>query len=223
MKTIELSQLHSDPNLYQQIKETLDQGGTICVPGESGYKLMADLNSPTAITSMLQAKRRVKNAPSLVFVPDESWVEKVASFVSSQARVLMKALWPGQVTLLFKASDDLHPKVRKPLTKSKGWLGIRIPDSEISSNIIKTFGKPVLVSSANLAKKGGAHSAAQVKKNFGRTVDLMVDAGDLEIGENSTLVDVSNSKTSIIRTGAVSEETIMNTLKLKAGFEKSEA
>lgn len=212
MKTIALSDLKSDPGIYKAVAGVLEDGGLVCLPAASGYKLVADLSSPGAITAMLHAKRRVKNAPALVFVPDASWVERVAAAVSDEARRLMRRFWPGPVTLLLKASDDLHPKVRKPLTKAKGWLGVRVPDDEVSLGVVRAFGRPVLVSSANLARKHGAHSVAQVKKNFGRTVDLLVDAGDVAPGAGSTLVDVSGPGVSVVRAGAIAEDSIHEAL-----------
>lgn len=212
MKTIALCDFETNPQNHQLVRQTLEEGQLVCIPTPSGYKLIADLGSPAAITAMLQAKRRVKNAPALIFVPGGEWVEKVAQVVSDEARLLMGQFWPGPVTLLFKASDDIHPKVRKPLTKAKGWLGVRIPEDDVAAEVVKLFGRPVLVSSANLAKKKGAHSVAQVKKNFGRTVALMLDAGDLPQSPSSTLVDVSNGTVSVVRAGAVEEERIMGVL-----------
>jgi tRNA threonylcarbamoyl adenosine modification protein (Sua5/YciO/YrdC/YwlC family) len=212
MKTIPLSVLEADSTQYKQIADTLAGGGLVGLPTSSGYKLVADLSSPAAITAMLHAKRRVKNAPALVFVPDVDWVDRVAAVVSDQARRLMRRFWPGPVTLLLKASDDLHPKVRKPLTKAKGWLGVRVPDDEVSLGVVRAFGRPVLVSSANLARKQGAHSVAQVKKNFGRTVELLVDAGDIRPSAGSTLVDVSGPGVSVVRAGAVTEDSIHEAL-----------
>ncbi len=212
MKTIALSEFETNPQLSKQVTEALEDGSLVCIPTPSGYKILADLGSPSAITAMLQAKRRVKNAPALIFVPDGGWVDKVATSVSQEARKLMGQFWPGPMTLLFKASDDLHPKVRKPLTKAKGWLGVRVPDDQVSASVLKAFGRPVLVSSANLAKKKGANSVAQVKKNFGRTVDMIIDAGDLPVNPNSTLVDVSNGAVSVIRAGAIEEDRIMGVL-----------
>ncbi len=212
MKTIKFSELQSNPQLYKQVGEALSNGDLVCIPTPSGYKLMADLGSPSAVTAMIHAKRRVKNAPALVLLPDRSWADKVASFISQDAHTLMDRFWPGPVTLLFKAGDSLHPKVRKPLTKAKGWLGVRVPEDDVSSRVIAAFGKPVLVSSANLAKKKGAHSIAQVKKNFGRTVNLLIDAGDLSPGEKSTLVDVSNGAVSVVRSGAIAKDSILEAL-----------
>lgn len=212
MKTILLRDLEANPALYREIADALEKGGLVCHPSSSGYKLVVDLGSPAAVTAMLQAKRRVGNAPALVFLPEKKWVDKVAETVTEDARKLMRAFWPGSVTLLFAASQELDPKVRKPLTKAKGWLGVRVPDDPVCLAVVRAFGRPLLVSSANLASKQGAHSLAQVKKNFGSTLNLLVDAGDLSQGGKSTLVDVSGAKTSVVREGDVSEEQVRSAL-----------
>lgn len=212
MKTILRREVEADPSLCKEVAQVLEKGGLVCLPGPAGYKLMADLGSPEAITALIQAKRRVGNAPSLVFVPDVSWVDKVAENVTRDARKLMHACWPGPVTLLFRASEDLHPKVRKPLTKAKGWLGVRIPSDPLCLSVLRAFGRPLLVSSANLASKHGAHSLAQVKKNFGNTVTLLIDAGDITPRDASTLVDVTGDTPSVVRAGTVSEERIREIL-----------
>ncbi len=212
MRVISLADIKRDPQLYKEMDQVLEKGGLVCFPASSGYKLAADLSSDSAVISMIQAKRRTKNAPSLVLVPDESWVKRVAEEVSSEAAALMKAFWPGPVTLLFQANSALPAKVRKSLTKAKGWLGVRMPGDEISRGVVQSFGKPLLVSSANLARKHGERSVAQVRKNFGRTVDLLIDAGDLGEGPKSTLVDLTKGKPLVIRIGVVSEETIQQVL-----------
>ena len=212
MKTISISELKETPSLYSQTVKVLEQGGLLCFPAPSGYKLAADLESPDAIMSMLHAKRRVKNAPALVLVPGVKWVEEVAMSVSDEAKALMKELWPGALTLLFEASEQLHPKVRKPLTKAKGWLGVRMPPDEVSAGVVGSFRKPILVSSANLARKHGAQSVAQVRKNFGRTVDLIIDAGDLADAPKSTLIDATGERSVVVRAGAVPEEKVMEVL-----------
>jgi tRNA threonylcarbamoyl adenosine modification protein (Sua5/YciO/YrdC/YwlC family) len=208
LRTIPFPEISKDPKKYEEVGAVLEQGGLVCVPTPSGYKLFADLASPKAVTAMLQAKRRVKNAPSLVFVPDATWVERVVDAVSEEAKRLMRELWPGPLTLLFKAGERIDPKVRKPLTKAKGWLGVRMPEDEVSAGALLALGRPVIVSSANLADKGGAHSVAQIKKNFGRTVELLVDKGDVAPSARSTLVDVSDGMPKIVRAGAVGEDRI---------------
>lgn len=208
MKTIPLREFEANPALHKEVVEVLEKGGLVCLPAPTGYKLAADLGSPEAVTAALQAKRRIGNAPALVFLPDARWVDKVAEHVTDEARKLIRAFWPGPVTLLFQASKSLDPKVRKPLTQAKGWLGVRVPDDPFFLTVLRGFGRPLLVSSANLASKHGAHSLAQVKKNFGRSLDLLVEAGDLTPAERSTLVDVTGEAASVVRAGAISEERV---------------
>ena len=81
MKTILLRDMDSNPALLKEVVEVLEKGGLVCHPAPTGYKLVADLGSPEAITAMLQAKRRIGHAPALVFLPDARWAEKVAETV----------------------------------------------------------------------------------------------------------------------------------------------
>ena len=212
MKNINLSLIQSNLSIYNDIKTALENGAIICFPTPSGYKLAADFSSTKAIMAMIQAKRRVRNAPSLVLVPNETWVDKVADEVPDEAKTLMKAFWPGPLTLLLAANQELPSKIKKSLTGAKGWLGIRIPEDEVSKNIVRNFDRPLLVSSANLAKKHGNNSVQQIRKNFGRTVDIMIDAGDLPTPRNSTLVDMTQNKSSVVRAGAIPEEAILQAL-----------
>jgi L-threonylcarbamoyladenylate synthase len=212
MRVIALSDIRENPDRLDDIKQILESEKLICFPAASGYKLAADFGSRSAIVAMIQAKRRVKNAPSLVLVPDQSWVSQIAEEVSDEAERLMQALWPGPATLLFTPSETIDPKVRKMLTKATGWLGVRVPDHDVSIDIVRAFGRPLLVSSANLARKHGACSVAQVRKNFGRTVELLVDAGDLTEGPKSTLIDLTKGQPVVVRQGAVSEETVAGVL-----------
>ncbi|MBN2719011.1 MAG: threonylcarbamoyl-AMP synthase [Deltaproteobacteria bacterium] len=212
MQTVSFSDFQNNPDILTHICDILNDDGIVCVPTSSGYKLMANFASQRAVMSMIQAKRRVKSAPALVLVPDRSHVDNIADSVSDEAARLMNELWPGPVTLLFAAGEQLQPKIRSVLTKAKGWLGIRVPDTGIAQTIVSAFCHPVLVSSANLSQKGGAGSLAQVKKNFGRAIALLVENGDIVSTRPSTLIDVTRDIPKIVRAGAVSEEAIHNAL-----------
>ncbi|MBN2343251.1 MAG: threonylcarbamoyl-AMP synthase [Deltaproteobacteria bacterium] len=212
MRTVSFSEFQSNPEVLNDITEILTNDGIICIPTPSGYKLMADLESSKAVMAMIQAKRRVKSAPALVMIPDQSHVENIAESVSEEASKLMTEFWPGPVTLLFSAGDGLHPKIRKALTKAKGWLGVRVPNSQTAKTVVGAFGKPLLVSSANISKKAGDGSLAQVKKNFGRAISLLIEDGDITTESSSTLVDVTREIPKIVRCGAVAEQSILDAL-----------
>lgn len=217
MKVVLLDELKKNPDQhYRDAAQTLAEGGLVSFPSSSGYKLAADMRSQRAVNALLQAKRRVKNAPALVFVPERKWVGDVANEISEHAEALMDAFWPGPLTLLFEPHPELDSKVRKALTKAKGWLGVRLPHEPVASNVLSAFQAPLLVSSANLAQKHGECSVAQVKKNFGRTVDVLIDAGDLQPGPRSTLVDVSRKDYEVVREDAVAIDDIREAILKRA-------
>ena len=91
-------------------------------------------------------------------------------------------------------------------------VGVRIPDSDWLTNLVKDLGRPVIVSSANREKKGGDTSPAQIRKNFGRDIDLFIENGELVEGDSSTVVEVDDGKVRIVRAGAISEDFIQECL-----------
>ncbi|MEM1010015.1 MAG: Sua5/YciO/YrdC/YwlC family protein, partial [Myxococcota bacterium] len=97
---------------------------------------------------------------------------------------------------------DLPKKLRKNLSH-KNKVGIRVPHDPTLQRVLQTYNAPLLVSSANLTKKKGAHSEAQVRKNFGRFLDVLISAGDLPGERNSTVIDVASQAPALIREGSL--------------------
>jgi L-threonylcarbamoyladenylate synthase len=208
MKTIPVKKLEEDAALYTEIANVLEKGGLVCVPCGGSYRIVANLNSAGAVQRLLQSKRRTQKAPSLVFVEDEKMLRRVALEVSPMASRLIRAFWPGPLTILFTAHPDLPEEVVDPLVEANGKLGVRMPHHPVVKRLVQTFGKPLLVSSANPEKRKGSSSPAQVRKTFLGKVDLFVDAGDLPSAPASTVVDVEEGKAKITRPGAIDDEEI---------------
>ncbi|RDV39815.1 threonylcarbamoyl-AMP synthase [Bradymonadaceae bacterium TMQ3] len=181
----------------------LEQGGLVCLPCKGTYRILADLKNEDAVMRVFQSKRRVHKAPCLVFIDTSKRLHEVARDVDPAASALMKAIWPGELTLLFEASDELPRGVVKQLTKANGKIGVRVPESNLVRQVVERFAGPVLVSSANRGNKSGESSPAQVRKNFVGRVDLFVDAGDLPQAPGSTVVDITDEEVVIVRQGTV--------------------
>ena len=202
------------PASYDELVEILEGDGIICFPADNNYRLGVSALSPKAVNALVAAKRRAKHAPSLVFVSGSEMLEQVAAEVPEVGRTLANEFWPGPLTLLVEPSDIFPSKVRKTLKKATGLIGVRIPGHPVARGLIERFNKPLLVSSANIAKKSGASSPAQVRKNFGRQVEAMIDFGDIPQTAPSTLVGISGNVVQIRRPGAVTEEQIRAVAKL---------
>jgi L-threonylcarbamoyladenylate synthase len=208
VENIKFDQLADNPDNLKKIVSILEGGGVVCLPCNGTYRLLADLQNEGAVLGLMQAKRRISKAPSLVFVADEKMLDQVADGVDPKARQLMKALWPGPLTIRFDARRDLPREVRKILVKATGKVGVRVPDDDLVHEVVEAFGRPVYVSSANKENKHGESSPAQIRKTFFGRIALFVDAGDLSNGPTSTVVDIKDGEVEIVRKGHVPDERI---------------
>jgi L-threonylcarbamoyladenylate synthase len=190
MKVLTARDLLANPALYAEAAEILQNDGIVIFPGKSSYRLAVNVLSANAVAKLSQSKRRVQNAPALVFIPRRQSLRSLVDHVPRVAEDLMAYFWPGPLTLRFEPGQDIPAKVLKTIAKATGRIGLRLPVGEVSTGLLRAFDGPLLVSSANRASKMGAQSVAQVRKNFGNVADLLIDAGDLPVGEPSTIVDV---------------------------------
>jgi L-threonylcarbamoyladenylate synthase len=210
MRVISVSELQQSPHLYDEIADTLRKNGTVCFPSRSTYRLATPFLSEEAVNNFLQIKRRTNKAPSLVMIPNAQKLKQITRQVSPEARSLIERFWPGPLTLLFEMGEQVPKKILKNL-QSNGVIGVRIPEHPISRRIVEAFDAPLLISSANLARKHGETSEAQVRKNFGRWIDILISAGDLSGEGSSTIVDVTSSPPRVTRQGSIDEQQILST------------
>ncbi|MBN2497834.1 MAG: threonylcarbamoyl-AMP synthase [Deltaproteobacteria bacterium] len=203
MRIIEIEDLESNRALYDEICDVLEKGGLVCLPCNASYRIVADLTSEQAVLRLLQSKRRTQRKPALVFVEDESMLERVVEEIDPLARKLAQRYWPGSVTILFRAHPDLPARAIRELGKKRGKIGVRVPAHPVAREVVGRLGRPLLVSSANPETKKGAGSPAQIRKNFLGRIDLFIDAGDLPDGTASTVVEVERGRAKVTRAGAV--------------------
>jgi L-threonylcarbamoyladenylate synthase len=187
-----------------EVTQVLTDGGLACFPVNGTYRLAADATSGAAITRLAQSKRRARNHPALVLVSDLGATRSIvdgASWAITQR--LAGELWPGPLTLALPPSKQLPAELRKLLARATGTIGVRVPDDPIAALVLRAFGRPLLLSSANLERKPGSSSAATVRQRFLGSIDVWVDAGDITPTAPSTIVELTETSWKVVRDGAV--------------------
>lgn len=214
MRIISAQALDADPGLYGEIAQVLSGDGLVCFPCRRQYSIAASLLSEVAVMRLVQSKRRSEKAPALVFVPDRKTLAEVVESVPASAAPLIDAFWPGQLTMMLEPSAQLPSKVLKTLGQKKlGKIGVRIPSPGIPLRLVEAFGGPVLTSSANLSRKTGSHSVSNIRKAFSHTVDLLIDAGDLQPEAPSTVVELVGDSLQVVREGGIPADSILEILR----------
>ena len=188
----------------------LKNRGIIAYPTESFYALGVMATDEKAVKRLYELKKRPAEKPLPLIVGDIDALESITSEISSTAKELMKRFWPGPLTLLFEARENI-PVL---LTGGTGKVAVRIPGKSAALDLARALKLPVTATSANLSGKPPAEDPDAVISYFGEKIDLVVDAGKSPGGRPSTIVDVTVTPPEILREGSVSLKFIENQLKL---------
>jgi len=189
------------------VTDTLRDGGVIIYPTETVYGFGCDAFNAESVQRIRKIKGR-DNSPFLILIPDFSWIRKISDRITESAEILSRNLWPGPLTLIV----DAKPVFPEVLTGRSLGIGIRVSSSEISNQIVRKFGCPIVSTSANMTGKKPALSGADAAVLFRDQTDLIIDTGKSSKNLPSTVVDTRQYPPVIIREGAVPSEKIFGIL-----------
>jgi L-threonylcarbamoyladenylate synthase len=184
--------------------EILRGGGLVALPTETVYGLGANALDANAVARIFVAKQRPAWDPIIVHIADEAMLDGVVAHVPEAARRLMKAFWPGPLTLLLPRS----PSVPDAITAGRPLVGVRMPAHAVALELIRRSGVPVAAPSANLFGRISPTTADHVLSDLDGSIDAVVDAGPTAHGVESTVLDPCQSPMVIYRPGAVTAEQI---------------
>ncbi len=176
----------------------LGAGGVLLYPTDTIYGLGCLASDERAIRRVYRIKARPEGRPGLVLVASADMVDRFTTGVPPVARALMKAFWPGPLTLLLSASAA----VPELLTAGTGKIGVRLPAHPFCSRLAARVDDAIVSTSANISGQPHLGDPAALIRAFGNAVDLVVDAGILD-GPPSTIADVSGGGLVILREGAL--------------------
>jgi len=186
--------------LWAESRRLLAGGGILALPTETFYALAADPFQPAALKRLYAVKGRAEEKAVLLLVADAEMVPRVAREVPELARRLMARFWPGPLTLILPARGELPDLV----TGGTDTVGVRQPRQPLTLRLLAALGSPLTGTSANRAGRDPLTLAADVAREFGEDVDLIMDAGPCPGGLPSTIVDVTVIPPRLVRSGAIS-------------------
>jgi tRNA threonylcarbamoyl adenosine modification protein (Sua5/YciO/YrdC/YwlC family) len=175
--------------LVNRVAEVLEGGGLIAYPTDTFYGIGCDLYNKKGIQLIYRLKNRPLKKP-FSFVCDSLKNLSKYALVSNYAYKTMKRFLPGPYTFVLKGTR-LVPKIM--LTKRK-TVGIRVPDNNICLSIARTFGRPIISTSA------GYDDPQSIKEIYGPYLDVVIDGGVL-YPNPSSVISLINDVPEVIRIG----------------------
>lgn len=182
----------------------LKQGGLVAFPTETVYGLGADALNTKAVCRIFEAKKRPAFDPLIVHVGFPETAFGLWKKTPKVARELIRAFWPGPLTLVLLKS----PVIPDVVTSGLPTVAVRMPGHPAALRLLRAFGGPLAAPSANLFGYTSATSAQAVLEDLGDAVDLVLDGGHTRIGVESTVLKVEAQKGILLRPGGTPAEAI---------------
>lgn len=182
--------------------QLLKEGKLVAFPTETVYGLGASAFDREAMERIYEVKGRMEVKPLTVHIADEKDIWDFAKEITSKARKLISAFWPGPLTIVVPKKEGIPPQI----TRSDG-VGLRMPAHPIALALIEKSG-PLVVPSANLSGQASPTTPKMVKEQIGNKIECLIDGGRTPLGIESTVVDLTDNKPLILRRGMIPEEAI---------------
>lgn len=197
---------------------SLINGNLVAFPTETVYGLGADALNCSAVARIYEVKGRPQNHPLIVHVSSLNKIEEWVREIPEYAVQLARDYWPGPMTLILKRSSIVGDFI----TGSQDTVGIRVPDHPIALALLNSFnqmgGKGVAAPSANRFGHVSPTSAIAVSEEISEFLissDMIIDGGGCQVGIESTIINCTGEIPTILRPGAISEEMIEESVKIK--------
>lgn len=192
----------------EQAARVLRAGGLVVFPTDTVYGVGAAVDRPDAVARLYVVKGRPLDRPIPVLIADMEQLERLASEITEEVRLLARRFWPGALTIVVPAQSWLP----REIVRDTGAVGLRMPDHPVALAIIRAADGAVATTSANRSGEREACTVDEAIAALGDAVDLYVDGGQTPGGIPSTVVALEQGTLRVLRHGALSPEFIERVL-----------
>lgn len=196
-------------------------GELVAFPTETVYGLGACALRTDAAERIYRAKNRPADNPLIVHISDRRMLSQLVPkdfHMNKACDTLIKAFWPGPLTLLFPVgrNEQDEPYVPTTVTCDQPTVGIRMPSHPVARALIAMAGVPIAAPSANASGRPSPTTAEHVLDDLGQrqVLSCILDGGKCDIGLESTVVDATTvpNEVRILRPGGISVEQLTREL-----------
>lgn len=208
-RVISVDQNNPSRTAVDQAVATLAFGGVLVMPTDSVYGIgCAAQPNNTALERIFFIKRRDRAQTLPWLIADAGDLMRYAEELTPAALALATTFWPGALTLVVRASEEVAPEYRS----ANGTIALRLPNSNLVREISRRAGCALATTSANTHGEAAAISGSTVEERIIMNADLTLDAGPAPLAVASTIVDVTTREPRILREGAIPREQILEAL-----------
>lgn len=182
-----------------KVVKCLQSGGIIIYPTDTVYGIGCDMNKQRAVERVCKLKGiELEKAHFSLICADLSQLSDFSQPISTSTFKVMKKALPGPFTFILEANNN----VPKLFRSKKKTVGIRIPNNQICTEIVKQLGNPIMNTSVHDDDDVIKYTTDPevIYERYKNKVDIII-AGGYGNNEPSTVVDCTTGDYSILRQG----------------------
>ncbi|MBQ8231321.1 MAG: threonylcarbamoyl-AMP synthase [Lachnospiraceae bacterium] len=194
--------------LLKEAGAVLKEGGLVAFPTETVYGLGGDALNKESSCKIYAAKGRPSDNPLIVHICKWEDIYPIVSEVSEEAKKIAEAFWPGPLTMILPKSD----LVPYETTGGLDTVAVRMPSHKVAQKLIEYAGGYVAAPSANTSGKPSPTQARYVAEDMDGKIEMIIDGGEVGIGLESTIIDLTVKPPQILRPGFITQEMLSEVL-----------
>jgi len=205
---IRVDEPYIQAELLRQAGGIIRAGGLVAFPTETVYGLGGDALNPDSSRKIYAAKGRPSDNPLIVHICRMEDLAHIVTEIPGAAVKLAEKFWPGPLTMIFHKSEAV------PLETTGGLdtVAVRMPSHPTALAFIREAGGYVAAPSANRSGRPSPTSARYVAEDMAGRIEMILDGGDVEIGLESTIIDMTAEEPVILRPGCITKEMLEEVL-----------
>ena len=201
-----------DPGRDRQVMEEAGRiiraGGLVAIPTETVYGLAGDALRPESSKKIYEAKGRPSDNPLIVHIARLEDLDRIARDIPGEAYALAGRYWPGPLTMVLNKKEI----VPRETTGGLDTVAVRFPVNKIAQEFILASGGFIAAPSANLSGRPSCTRAEHCLADLEGRIELIIDGGEVGIGLESTIVDLTGDVPCILRQGYINEAMLKEAL-----------
>lgn len=206
METKWIKMLEDEPDMaaVKEAGHIIRKGGLVAFPTETVYGLGGDGLNREAARKIYLAKGRPSDNPLIIHIADREDLKMLTKEISQKAKRLADAFWPGPLTMIFHKSEQVPFET----TGGLSTVAVRFPNHPVALAFIKESGGFVAAPSANTSGRPSPTSGTHVYEDLHGRIEMLLDSGEVGIGIESTIIDMTVEPPMILRPGFITEEML---------------
>ena len=196
---LNINSIVPEPGLIKQAADALVTGKILILPTDTVYGIAQLVSREASPVELKRIKQRPEEKSIPILIARPSGLQRYSSGLPVYAKELAVRHWPGALTLVVRASDEIPPAY----VADDGSVALRMPAHNITLALLEACGTLLACTSANLSGEAPAVQLSELDPLLIQQADLVIDGGMLSGGVASTVVSCLGEEPLVLRPGPV--------------------